>query len=376
MIDWISGTVPCAFTPDIPCDRMMRVDHDGVVLLDYALPGRLEEPSGSTSMRITARGRPGARGEIYVSVNPLKFIQGHNVWGPCTPRPLIAQALRQAAHLLGTHEAGRETPWGACLDLMKLTRVDCTHSWLAPSPEYVNAWLKHCANVAIQKHNGRCTPKHGTLYWGQGSKRIAMKMYHKGQEIRDAMKEYKIDPDLGKSLLPLADKLLRVEVTARTPWLREQGLEDLSAWDNEYICQAICQARLFKLELPENKIQDAHLENVTLPPRLKVVYIAWKTGADLANIMTRATWYRYRAEFKKFNIDIDIASPVSNTTFSLRDIFCTPPVDFPAPKVYDNGGYIAELIKPWEAHEVEEDGFVFGPEEPLHASVSSHAVCH
>lgn len=371
MIDWIAGTIPVREVPHIPCDTMMKVSPTGLIKQEYALPAQVQDPSGATSIRLHQRILTGGRAALYFSGNPIKFVQGHNVYGPCEPRPVLAACLRKLAHILGSYPAGLEVPWGADLDQMKLTWVDMNHSWRAPSPEYVKQWLQHAGTFAVAKSFGRATCDGGTLYWGKYSRRIGLKMYDKLQEVKIAERRGHLPKEVAAAAKEAATGLLRVEIRVRTLWLRDHGINTLGDWPGPGFCKEQVLKRLATVSLPDNIRQDSLTTDVAIPGRLRLAYLAWLSGANLPDILPRATYYRYRSDFRKFNIDIDIASSVNNTTFSLRELFANPPVEFPGWSEYDNNGLIAELTGVDEACQEEaEEQSATRLSAPLHTVVA------
>ena len=69
-----------------------------------------------------------------------------------------------------------------------------------------------------------------------------------------------------------------------------------------------------------------------MPTRGKMSYFTWLAGEDLKQILPRPTFYRYRAELKKYDIDIGIIRDMKedkNNVIPLVRVLEAQPVGVP-----------------------------------------------
>jgi II/X family phage/plasmid replication protein len=268
---------------------------DWMVLKRKSVPG-----SYSSAIQVqsttTADGRPA----IWVSGNPAKWFQGHNIFGSDDLQGLVLEMLHRVCGMVGVTPTAEDLAlWGA--GLVKLTRVDVTYSFdLASLPRVRNA-LRSLDSSARLKHRGRGLFKGDSLIFGKGSRRWSLTLYAKGAEIE----VHKLPLDLAESSLTgHAQGLLRAEVRLQSLQLVQEGLEYVHAWGDNSASE-LHQRMMAGLEIAEATMLDAPtLEG--LPGRLQVVYQSWRDGHDLRRMLSRPTFYRYRSELLKHGIDIAV----------------------------------------------------------------------
>lgn len=176
LIDWITAVLPCAHPEDIYSGRLARINRDGEI--EWQLV-QSESVSGSHDARLSVQTK--ARGLLWISGNPAKWLQGHNLFGSNDLRGLIeATMLRLAEVLELTPELSDFKAWRA--GSYELMRVDCTAMWSLPERPDVRAWLRAVEAQAKSRH-GRAMAKGGTVYFGKHSRRWALKFYSKGDEL-------------------------------------------------------------------------------------------------------------------------------------------------------------------------------------------------
>lgn len=291
MIDWISATVP--FDWDVPIN--------GGAVVHYRADGSVEWGTdktlhlrGSHDARIAVR--TVERGKMEFSGNPAKFQQGHNLFGSDDLKGLLIDTLIdicEAVQLAPSEDNLRAWRRGEIV----LSRVDVTGMYELPSFSDVGSWLQAAGKTASVKWRGRGHFQDGTLYFGKVAKGKRsspwqMKLYHKGQEVL----VHKLPKDLEgrEELEKWASNKLRIEVTLRTQELKRLGLHYVSCWTVERAAK-VFEAYLSKLDIGEQQMVDVEVEE-QLKPSLRSAYIAWKSGADMRNVLLRATFYRYRKE--------------------------------------------------------------------------------
>lgn len=301
MIDWISGVFPLDHYQDVKGGGMIRykITPEGLEVPEWekTLPLPVEG-SFSSSVYIVSD----YEGMVYVTGNPSKFLQGHNVFGTDDLRGLIPAFLMQICNRIGLSPTDSNlADWIA--GNYQLTRVDVAQMYSLPNRAAVRSWLRAAELQSTSRH-GRPVSRGGTVYWGKHSRRWSFKGYSKGDEL-----------DVPKHMLPstipnrddlakLADNKLRLELTLRSMQLKDTGLSHGYNW-----------AVGVPLDLHQKYLESINMsEQLTLsgevleglPGRLQMAYQSWRRGDDLRAMLPKQTYYRYRSELLKYGIDINV----------------------------------------------------------------------
>jgi II/X family phage/plasmid replication protein len=333
MIDWISAVVPLANAGELHNGRVVSMDADGVI--EWQAVRRLEV-EGSYSTKLQVRGRHDDALEF--SGNPSKYLQGHNVFGSGSVVPLMNRTLLAVAGGLPgvSPSAVNLADWES--GAYSLTRVDVAGTILLDSDETVRKVLNLVGQYARTKYQSAIV-RSGTVYIGKNSRRIALKLYSKGEEIASSKKGHglcaKLVPDEREKLLNYSRGALRVELTLRGMELRERGLHRASHWSQAVAEQAL-RERMNAVELNDTVVlADDIVEG--FPAKLVPVYDAWKAGRDLQKLYSRPTFYRHRKALLPFGIDIARVQPRVTVPANqyplgkpLREILSMPFADVPA----------------------------------------------
>lgn len=309
MIDWITFIAPLDhvageagpfFAGEVMATRPDPTHPDGVVLDWGILKRKSFEGSFSSAIQIQSTVDEKGRRAIWVSGNPAKWFQGHNIFGSADLAGLIAEILQRICASVGLNPSAANLSAWAAGDI-KLTRVDVTYSYdLGTLPRVRNA-LRSLDQTANLRHRGRGHFRGDSLTYGKGSRRWSLTLYSKGAEIL----VHKLPPQLAEtSLSAFAQGLLRVEVRLQSLQLVEEQLSYVSAW-GENTPLELHQHFLAGLQIAEASMLDAQLLD-GLPGRLQLAYNNWREGHDLRAILPRPTFYRYRAELLKHGVDIAI----------------------------------------------------------------------
>lgn len=314
MIDWLTFLAPCAHAHAI----------DGGQVLSIAPGGELEWMSrkrasvrGSFDANLTIRSATHTADpltHVEISGNPVKFFQGHNLWGCDDVHALVVHTLE---HLAGradlglTPTANDHAAWLA--GDIRLTRVDQTQSFHLANLADVLAWLRAAEQTAHLSHRGRGQlVKGSTLYFGQHSRRWSLKLYAKGQEIRDKGHRQEMILELPHALA-WADRTLRAELVLRSMELRRLGLDKVTAWSQLDGVDSAVTARLLQDRLGAMTMNTVSALPASvldgLKPSLRMAYQSWESGVDLRAILPTRTFYRYRAELLLHGIDIAALNP-------------------------------------------------------------------
>ena len=331
MIDWLSMVVPCTHAQPISGGHVVSIKPGGEV--DWQCVKRTTVAgSYSTGLQVRTAGHTQQQcSHLEVSGNPVKYFQGHNLWGTDDVHALAVATAEAVASLLGlTPTDDDRALWHA--GAIQLSRVDVTQSFHLPSRAAVLAWLRAAEQTAHLAHRGRGQlVKGSTLYFGKNSRRWSLKLYSKGQEI--TAKGHGQDAILSlPSAVEWADKTLRAEVTFRSMELKRQCLNHASDWIDDVpsaVTATLLRERFGGMTMTTN----AHLSAevlASLRPALRMAYQSWEAGSDLRAILPHRTFYKYRSELLPHGVDIATVMPreVSNVV-PLFKVLEAVPVDVP-----------------------------------------------
>lgn len=301
MIDWLSGRAPY-HGPALNGGRVTKIDTDGVVV--YDIPIRVEARSSHETGIFV---RTLADNEIQFDGCPAKWFQGHNIFGTDDIRGLVPELLSSVLRSLGVTPSPSDLAQWLNGDVI-LTRVDLTQSFATGSRSNAVAFIRAMESAATYKHRGRgqlC--KGDTLYFGKNSRRSALKIYAKGQELEatghQLPETLRVYP-----LAPYASDLMRFEFVLRSRWLTDEGLRYLSAWgDNTAVDR---HRELLEPLSMANQLTLPYVDLAGIASHLKPTYAVWSSGQDVRQVLSRATFYRHRAEMLVHGIDIALVRPV------------------------------------------------------------------
>ena len=344
MIDWVSVLIPLAHSKQINGGNVVSVDPDGNI--DWQVEKRLSvEGSYGASIQIRSEHYEGFCSHIRLDGNPVKWLQGHNVWGTtdlsglvtaclsgvlALVAPEIACGVMIAGELASRRFAAVEpaewlrtasglqaignavSPYVNC---SKLTRIDVTGMYDLGNPQRVLTWLRAAADSANMSHRGRGQFSGDTLYWGKKSRRWALKMYPKGAELKAHKPKKGISdhPEYLSGVTDFADRALRVELVIRGMELKDKGLSSVQDW-REGVIETVYSGYLEGLEFSQNmKVTEIPPDFEKLPARLRGPVQLWYSGHDLRTMYPRRTWYRYRNEIlEAISLDVALPPPVQN----------------------------------------------------------------
>jgi II/X family phage/plasmid replication protein len=180
--------------------------------------------------------------------------------------------------------------------------------WALPKRQDVRAWIR-AVEIQAKSRHGRPVSRGGTVYFGKNSRRWALKFYSKGDELERGGKGHTLPGSLPMCdmLMSHADNKLRGELTLRAMQLKKLGLARGSAWTAETPQQLLAE-HIASLQMADQfTLSTEAIEG--LPPRLLLVYEAWRNGKDMRQILPLRTFYRYRKELLKRGIDINVRQP-------------------------------------------------------------------
>ena len=307
MCDWVTGRVRVA--PEwvdvhgVWDSGQVRVFGPGGEVLGH-FPRR-SSAEGSHSSNITFRaGLAGT--ELELSGNPVKFFQGHNLFGSSDPVALFLSA----GHRLRAEGLEFPSPasWRSYSCSLSLSRVDLTRSYRFGSNGAAAAWIAAVGRYS-RTRVGSGSFSGDTLYFGKNSTYYSVKIYLKSKEMVARKKGHLLpfsfpDPDR-KELLDWGEGVVRFEVTLRSRVLNTLGLDfdPMEQW-LKYVGKVDFMGSPAKsrelLERPEV---------LGLPNPTRLALAAWVYGdSETVRSLSRPTAYRYRAQIRKA-VGVDIFGP-------------------------------------------------------------------
>lgn len=331
MIDWISMVAPLKHSTPITGGHVLSIESTGEIAWQCV---KRTTVSGSFSTGLQVRTATHESDQpcthIEVSGNPVKFFQGHNLWGTDDLASLAVSTLHAVADFIGVTPCDDDiSAWKA--GLIRLTRVDATESFHLPNRASVLAWLRAAEQTAHLSHRGRGQlVKGSTLYFGKNSRRWSLKLYSKGQEIH--AKGHGQDAVLQlPSAVEWADKTLRAELTLRGLELKRRGMDMVSNWlhvddgvqwgvTTELLRQVLgAMTMTTTCTLPDDVFD-------SLTTSQRTAYLAWQSGADLRGLLSNGGFYNLRRKLLPHGVDIATVMPkeVSNVVPLFRTLEAVP----------------------------------------------------
>jgi II/X family phage/plasmid replication protein len=241
---------------------------------------------------------------LWVSGNPVKFLQGHNLFGSDDVAGLARDFMLAVDEKLGG------VMDSAALFLVRrgsirLSRVDCTAMLNYGTPEKVQAVLWQLKNQGSMTFRGESEPSRSTVYFGKHSRRSTLKFYGKGEELKGS-KDHRLPDRLAEQdrclLTEYAAPALRAELTLRAPELEKRGLAVAGDWKRGMVFEQL-KAALGEVQVPAQvELQGYGID--MLPPWLRGSYELWRHGGDVRLAVSTKTFYRHRLALLGYGIDI------------------------------------------------------------------------
>src|SRR5699024_9436477 len=134
-IDWLtaSASTPPQLSPGYDLGAMFKLGPGGELEQEWSVKRNVEDSEGSASRKFTVW-TPDA-GKLFISGNPVKLLQGHNLYGSCDAVGLYLEAGQFVRQNAGWFPGNRT--WQACQFAgPHFTRLDLTRSYRFPSRAY------------------------------------------------------------------------------------------------------------------------------------------------------------------------------------------------------------------------------------------------
>jgi II/X family phage/plasmid replication protein len=308
---------------------VLSVDRTGQV--EYSVKKRLQI-QGSYDARLSIRtaeiDADGNTVMIEFSGNPVKFLQGHNLFGSEDLLNLVTESILRLSEAISAPQPPH------ILTLIKngsytLSRVDINRMFALNSRAEVNAYL-YALSTNSRTRSQAAVTKGSTVYLNKESRRWSFKFYGKGQESSLKRNTKQGTIDLPLELRKWVDPMLRAELTLKSNELREIGLHIASEWNAIELLDTY-EDYVKRIDMAEQKPLDdvADLLQVVKPKAAVSTYHLWKSGNDVRSFLPDRTFYRHRRALLEHGIDISIPcspEPKSNVVPFCKTIELKPAV--------------------------------------------------
>lgn len=307
-VDWLSAVIsaPPQLSPHYDTGHHLTIAPSGEVTQQrpaaFDVVGDEQDSSHSPRYRVMCT----SPGSLYLSGNPVKLLQGHNLFGSADAFGLFFASglwVRQRVGLF----PGPST-WRSCqFEGPRFTRIDLTRSYRFPRASDAKAWIRDVAASARSRHGAAKLFGSSTAYWGMGSRRWSFKVYDKQTELLQHAKKSPIP----RHLLDWSSGVVRFELTLRSLEITDNAalVAQLRGPKAVGVGRQIWQSYFDRITFNENaQMAEPTLLEDALPSHLAIKLAAWRGGKDLRSVMTKPTFYRVRRELLTA-IGVDIASP-------------------------------------------------------------------
>jgi II/X family phage/plasmid replication protein len=263
-----------------------------------------EEYEGSYSNKVSLKSALGY--DLFFSGNPVKYFQGHNLFGSDDPLGLLLDCGWDLRGRPGgqfpsplTYTVNEFTP-------PRFTRLDLTRSYRFDSNEDARSWIRDTAAHARSRH-GAAVMRDSTAYFGNNSEYWTFKVYNKRDEINSRRKGHSLPtlllPHVAKKLLEWSEGVIRFELTLKSKELARCGEivpgATLPLWQKYY--DAVTWNRNAEM------IELTQAEKL-LPLSVQRALLAWRHGEDLRPVYSSSQFYAIRRKVLD-TLGVDIAQP-------------------------------------------------------------------
>lgn len=298
MCDWITGSFESE-KAHFDTGRRIEVDHHSAITKEYSNRQRV---TGSFSAALSFRA-PYSH-QLEMSGNPVKYMQGHNLFGSDDFENLFFAAGVESINYdspfpippqffgMMYKDNGEKFPCDVISEV-KYTRLDLTRSYRFDSNEEAREWLRWVAATAHSRHRIKNnTMNEGTVYFGQTSKAWAFKIYQKFDEMTSGLKGHGLSTMISlkdQSLLTdWAEGVVRFELTLRSPEIKKlpQGFNSLDVWEEYY----------GRIQFNDNVRGVEMITSSKLTKNQQFVLFAWSGGMDVRKDYSKNAFYTVRRQ--------------------------------------------------------------------------------
>lgn len=301
-IDWITGKIPFFCKGRLNGGNIINTTPEGEV--EYTIDKRLGV-RGSFDSRLSVRTADttpdGDTFLIELSGNPVKWFQGHNLFGTEDLPNLIYETIIKLSEVLECPQP----EW--VLSAIKrgvytLSRVDITAMFSLPSRSDVLAWLNHAATTS-RTRTGTGMLKGTSVYFNKSSARWEVVCYSKGAELEKHQLPREFE---GSGLDDYANNKLRVELRLRGKELSKLGLKSGTNW-LKLDPWLLYKDYVGRIQMSEQTIRQEDVFNI--PKFARMSYELWASGKDVRQFVSRPKFYKDRKALLEFGVDIATAKP-------------------------------------------------------------------
>lgn len=308
MIDWVKAKIPFRHKEAINNGQVFSIDSLGEIEWKtqkrLALRGSYESTVNILSCDHSRCPQTGDYTHVIMDGNPVKYFQGHNLWGTNDLVGLVLEFVIELSKALNL-PIGNDDMSKIIKGDYQLFRVDSTMMVSCGNNANVDSILYSVERLAHMRYKGKALASGSTLYFGKHSRRESLKMYNKAKEIRAKGHELHTELASLQSLKDWVSDKLRIEAVTRSMQLKDYRLNLASRWSEE-TPNEILDRLLDAIDMSENHTLTLDVIQA-LPVRLIAVYHLWKEGHDLKAMYPKMTFYRYRKQLQEAaNIDIAI----------------------------------------------------------------------
>lgn len=306
MIDWLTVKVPFFARGLINGGNIISTSSDGDI--EYTIQKRLPI-RGSYDNKLVIRTEEvtpnGDTWLVSISGNPVKWFQGHNIFGSDDLPNLVYETVLALSEQLNMPQP---EDWMSSIKegAFKVSRVDINGMYSLKSRSDVYAWLNAAEKTGRSRH-GTAQSKGNTVYFGKTSERWTVKCYSKGQELEKHCLPVELQET---SLTDFADNKLRIELTLRSKELEKHGLHMGSNWFKMDLWE-IYKEYVGRIEMSNQTVRDDLLFEI--PKFARQSYINWNSGYDPRMLVGKTKFYKDRKALLEFGIDISVAKPEEET---------------------------------------------------------------
>lgn len=310
MIDWVRCLIPLQHVP-LNAGQVFSTDEDGQV--EWITPKR-KQAIGSFDKRISIKSDggdgQGMATHLWISGNPSKFLQGHNVFGSDDLVSLVYDTflvIVNQFNLTPTINEITQVKNGN----YELKMVDINYSFDLSNRSDVRSFIRAMEFKASTRHGTRPTTKGGTLYFGKTSERWAIKAYCKADELQTKTGQIPIAlQNLG--IEQWAENKLRIELRLHPKEIVKKNILRASDLTPEK-AHTLFNEYLGRINMTEQfRLTDEAIND--LPNNLRTTYTLWTEGHDLRNLMSDRTFYRQKKQLMAYGINIDIQPNQSHSS--------------------------------------------------------------
>lgn len=340
MIDWITAHLVTPHTP-IPAGRLLSLEATGEIKWDRPQARQIRATHEASVLLSTVSTKHG--NALRIDGNPLKFLQGHNLFGSDDYMGLLFGMYVRIAQLHPELELPELQPFPYEYQV-DIKRLDITYMFDLGTDYDVQQYIDA---IAARSRSRVATGvfSHGTLYWQKNSRRWSRKLYAKGPEFAKRLPQHMEQSTVAQLFLYATGKL-RDELTLRALEL-DRVPEELHAVSpmqlfERYRGRIVTTANL---DVPNDVL-------ARLPRPTRAVYYDWRNGHNIKADLPKNTFYRHRrALLSALNIDISAPAPdtapsnVVNFVRTLEPKLCTevPPFAVGTELYYDPASQLRQL---------------------------------